>query len=487
MTTNLECGIQDFVATALQPFSLDDLDRYLRSRHICLSREALRESLLEYAFVFTMENDMFIGRAGVFTGQPFCILPQKYELDNRVLIPGHRCVPFIQPDTNPDTIVFTYDGSPLPKRIIEIELYKLDPYYALFGFEYKTSVIAMDSANKDLHFTAGDINLPPRVKITAVDLGPIFDKTPLHIGSYFIARVTDWLHTAVELQPIAVSRSAGNPLVLDEHAERVLHWYTVFENSLLSVFEKEGPCASIEEQLMYALYYEKDKLFVPDCGSIEKCIRRSKKIDTAMFGVETRLWYKNKKIPAICAWNKIQKGPLHEYLLSLLLSPYYAVYDCVVRDALHRGEFDMQNALERLLPQSLDIDADWRQNVSKFYEMCYEVLAPSYNHFTDGPLAGVRPRIIAIFADFLELAVKIDAATHDELVYESCGLVTFLQMIEQLEQILAAFANDIDELQEYDRSSMLTSIAGIEYTLPDVRDMLLHDIAQLNKNNFTVI
>lgn len=490
MDFKLENQINHFISVRLEPFTLADIQMYLKSVGVFVKSEIVSSFLKGNGNLFFLDEDLYLGRAGAFTGKQFCIIPRQYEIDNKLLITGHRCIPFANFDMHPAALQFVYRNEVLPKRVIEIEMNRLYPYFLLFGKEYISQYILSDDANSDLNTLDDEFALPSRVKITVSDLQPIFQRTTLRAGSRILARVLDWNSGIIELCPVVTNKTGNNPFDQDAREESVLNWYTELEDCLLESFPVMGPCASIDEQLLNVFFHFEEQLCVPNCGAVEELLSRTTKIGFSVYGVETRLWYKDKEIPVVGQWNESNgelRPTLYELLLSSLLSSDCYVVDSVIRDALYRGEKDVVRALKRLLPETIDITPRYRSIVQEAYQNYFDDLAPRYNRFADHVYAEYRPRVISLLTQFLELSQKIEGLTNDMHELTTHPVVTFQQMIGHIIQLLETFTQDPDILHEEELAAMWGSLDGIESSFPGLRAVLLDELDGLKKNNFTVI
>ena len=91
-------------------FSAKHLQHKMQKFGKKISLKTLRIWLKEDMNVFQLGEDLYITKAGCFTGREFGIKPSKYEIENNILIVGHRCVPFIDGDVLPFEIDFSYNS-----------------------------------------------------------------------------------------------------------------------------------------------------------------------------------------------------------------------------------------------------------------------------------------------------------------------------------------------------------------------------------------
>ncbi|MDR1058741.1 MAG: hypothetical protein LBL43_04255, partial [Treponema sp.] len=118
MTVNQEDALYEFLENVTEPFELGELAAYIR---MIEPKQIGRLSIEIAAFInsrniaFPLGNKKWVSRRGCFEPASFVIGPSRLELLNGILIPGHRCAPFANPELLPQEYVFYWRGSPIPR------------------------------------------------------------------------------------------------------------------------------------------------------------------------------------------------------------------------------------------------------------------------------------------------------------------------------------------------------------------------------------
>lgn len=97
--------------------------------------DALAEEGDNYVSVFNSEEDdapYFFSRRGLFDQAKFCIRPSALEIEQGMLIPGHRFIPFFNRGSEVK-LVTGANSTKIKKTKRQIALSKLRIYYSLFG------------------------------------------------------------------------------------------------------------------------------------------------------------------------------------------------------------------------------------------------------------------------------------------------------------------------------------------------------------------
>ena len=105
MNQQSSLAIYEYFSQKKSIFSVDVFLKDMRAKNVKLSRTEALDLLHSSSNVFTLVNEEFVTRAGVFTNHCFSIKPSKEEIKKDRLIIGHRCMPFVNPDISPDDMI----------------------------------------------------------------------------------------------------------------------------------------------------------------------------------------------------------------------------------------------------------------------------------------------------------------------------------------------------------------------------------------------
>ena len=139
--------ITEYIKTQNSVFYLEDLQKYLRKKGCRASKDDLKECLYSFDSVFPLVNGGFISRAAVFTNKYFSFQPSKEEVEKGSFVIGHRCMPFVNSEVPPDSIVVTNDGKVLDSHPQTYSLNLAFDVFALYGEGYVIPYVFNDKAN----------------------------------------------------------------------------------------------------------------------------------------------------------------------------------------------------------------------------------------------------------------------------------------------------------------------------------------------------
>lgn len=487
----LDDVINFYLSSQTKFFTVKDLCKYLADRKIRISAAEAKERLESNSVVFPLENDMYITRAGAFTGLYFSIKPSASEISESVFIPGDRCMPFTDSEIYPSDYQFIFENKPLPKKVIEVGSEKAVDYFLLYGEEYASQYISADSANEEMNIAENDFVLPGSVNLTGIDFSSVKKKYGFSVSDRFLCKVIDWQKGIIELNLIHEA-SENNIFDKGDSGDRRLHWYSLLEKLLLKYFDRMGPCCSIEEQLAVLFFENRRDLCVPDCGSVhEYIISYAKKVGIEYFGVETRLWRKGSTVPAVGAWNKnkmIEQEELDKILSpeeKLLYSMPPFIKDLFIVDMFYRRSEDFDALLERMLPQSVKLNIVEKNFLLLHLQERSVILKGDYNWFADQSVGPVRQKALLLYVRIALLVNKVDGYSKALENFPQQELVILSQLFNHLTRILESVSAQ-DNICE-DAETLLMSLDGMEMNFEEISAELENAVVQERKRRFTVI
>ena len=480
--------IDKFLRYNLNYFSAKDFVEIVSEHGMKIHVDEAMDFLQESPYVFELSNGLFLTRAGLFSDKYFSFKPSKLEVENGVFFIGHRCVPFVDFNVHSSALNFYYNGKKLSKKSVEVENSVALDMYSLFGEEYSSQYVALDSANSELKLLEGDhFNLPYKVNITGVSIQHLIDSGEFKLGDRILCKVVNWSLGDIEIQ-------------IDSHGENVMQisfqdveresWYDFAEEVFLESFYFFGACASIEAQL--ALIYAKysDKLMVPVCGSVEELVQRSKKIGFEEFGVETRLWKKGESIPAVGSWNQCNEDVVVESDVNGVFSdieflPSY-VTECALKDTIAYNDFDAEKLLNDLYPRIYEAGMATQNFVLLHLKSRHDILTIEYNRFADFSIKDIRRKILKLYFRVLKIISSIEMVCSDLSKYPQQPLVITSQIYEHLLQLLELIESDaklvMDSIHDVE-----ASVEGMEYNLDCSYQELKKVIDKEVKKGFSLI
>ncbi|HBM17008.1 MAG TPA: hypothetical protein DD381_11795 [Lentisphaeria bacterium] len=233
------------------------------------------------------QNDRFFSRHHFFKGFKFKIELSDFEIENSLLIPGHKFIPFYFSDlfSSSLSLIDNKTKKPIPSKRISFKLRDLYEYYFAFPSEtIKESIIADDKTNSKV------IGKNPDgiVTIRVFDLKQFFKSLNCNNFNFLILEVSDW--TKGEF----IIDICKNELTLDQ--EQAYMFAEELESSLYKVFEYFGPYIDVPEQLAWAFFLSEKKILNIPIITLEEALHISENIDYKYFEDNSILWFKNDDV-----------------------------------------------------------------------------------------------------------------------------------------------------------------------------------------------
>ena len=486
MNASAEQLIRKFFRTYPDVFTPKEFLKFLNHLGIKATVDEARDFLETAENVFILDENHFQTRAGVFGGRYFSFKPSRKEIEKGLFIPGHRCMPFVDPEFLSCGLDFFYKGELLKRKVDKFDNDFVLDLFSLYGEEFSVQYIAADPVNRDkMNLAEMDFMLPNEIEVTGISIEPLI-KDGFAPGDRILCRLLDWDEGQIEL---TIDKHVENPFQVTEEDENRNKWYENLELYLIDSIDYLGPRNSIEEQLAYVFFTGADVFCNKDCGSIEEFLDRSKKIGIESFGVESRLWKKGQEVPAIGLWNsplidesvqKLKKGyqpmiPLHE-----------VVSVSFIKDMLYNSSSDFVSLMKKMYPCQQYYSEEQKNRMLLHLKSRHDILSQNYNRFADSEIGDIRHAALELYALVNELVCLIDFEGNDLKVYPQQPLVILSQIYGHVTHLLEMMNDDTDSVVE-EMDEIELSLEGMRCNFECVSEELRLAMARESKNGFKVI
>lgn len=487
MNTKNQTLTDKFLRSFTGYFTVHDMGKFFSEIGVKATKRDCMQYLEECPWVFCLENGKYITKAGAFTGEIFSIRLTPEEYEKKIFIPGSRCIPFVDSEIISGTLSFYFYGKLLPRKIETFTADKAIDFFLLYGEEYAPQYIASDPANSDIDMVERDFELPGSVHLTGIDISLLIDKYGFKLGDRLVCAVQDWDKGRIYVKII---HDGENHFNRGFQGSARLEWYDTLERLLLESFDRMGPCGSMEEQLSNVFFENIESLCIPTCGSIEEYLNQyAKNVGLEHFGVETRLWFKGKEVPAVGPWNcgdldaidaEVKSNPS---FVSFTLTP--ELIDQYLLDMHYRRENDYKELLEKIYPEDYLFQSDQKFYILEMLKERDRLISKEYNWFADQGVGEVRRLSLELFTRVNALVYKIDCSTSAIQELPQQELVILTQLYGHLYRILHSIQES--ESLEKDASALLLSIDGMKWNFEDIREPLEAAVEKQRCNRFKVI
>ena len=461
-------------------FTVDELYRYLRKNGYRCTKDNIKDFLYSTDYVFSLVDGEFISRSAAFTGKWFSFQPTKEEVEKGYFIIGHRCMPFVNPELPPDSIVVTSsDKQVLESKSTTFSLNLAFDVFAFFGEGYVIPYIFNDKANTKLKISSMEKFVPRYIELTSWPLEKLCPDGKFNYGDRVLCRVTDWKNCVVEM---TVQRGPESLYSVSQEEIERENWYEEFENDMLENLSKNGPADSIEQQLAF-LFLEHSNLLIKNCGSAEEFLMHTKKIGFKAFGVESRIWRTDQNIPFAGKWAGLSGTEKLYSQVATIMSPNvldFYLFDAIYNEVVNNKPVDVNAVYEKMVPKEIQDSVDEQKDVMLHFRKRHDILLKQYNEFEDYPFADLRHRVIGLFSRTSKLLTSIALKCDDLDRFPQQELIVLSQLFLHLSHIIDEFSNSylknnlpVDDID--------LSLDGMEETFDEINYDLLSALKRYEK------
>ena len=492
MKQDLEVLLNTFIENIDFPFDFFQVANYLGIKKDCDMNYAFNW-LESNPAVLSVGHNAFASRIGMFTKQSFSILPTRYEISNKILVIGHRCIPFGNPDILPCDYKFSFNGNNIPHKVVEMQTNDLFEYYYLHGEEFVPQYLALDPANSGFDIAGCDYELPGKMRATVLDMTEIYGKSDFKSGDRLKVRLENWVLGRFSV--VVQKDTRETPFEINEAEESRGKWLALFENCLLQSFGMYGVCGSIDEQIAFAYVLAGKDLFTRYPCSVEEYLKKSEVIETTEFGVETRLWRTGETITMMNLRSDSDEDSddiedfdgVKKMFFSIGVPLTETFLDAFIYDSLYKKEKNSEKIMTRLLPECMG------ELPSKDMIFCFlhlekrrAILQRDYRWFADYEKGQLREKILAFYARMINFVYSMGQNDVSPEAMPQQPLVVLSQLFTHLGRMLESIMPNAS-VSSKDISTLYLSLEGLEYSFEDLSKELEQSINIQEKEKFTII
>lgn len=372
-------------------------------------------------------------RSKFFDGFTFTVTPDEWEIENGILIPGHRFAPFLNEEIFPsETILTDADGSAVETKEITAPLLQIFPYYMLLGSEQIFDVFMADS--KANHHLRTSRKPEEQITVHVYDMKKFYAEHEFTAGDALLCTVEDHLTGKVRFSCLSGEERRSSELKT---------WITAFENAVQKEIDRFEDYLEIPDQIAWSFYLGGKDIPAAETGaSLDEFIRRSLRIQIGDNGEHTVLIssasehdhsecgcghdhdHGNTVLPDGLSISKGETSNIKN-MLAEAGSPLTPVeVDSFILDNCYARELEFEDFFARAFGREKLQFADEAQQIVfyNYIEERFEELTGSYNRYDDEPKAPIRSDIMELVEErmeFLEylntLGGKVDAMPQEKI------------------------------------------------------------------------
>ncbi len=190
---------------------------------------------------------------GFFKDAEFLVEPRREELDEQILFPGHRFMPFVDKTIHPSSIRLRWRGEDLPMKKVKRRYEDLFIYHSLLGESGIMQYLLEDDQANIPDFTSGEIVTPSELTLSVFDMSSFYTETGFQAGDGIKMKVEDFSEGLLSLsrQPPARTRAEKS---------KIRKWSALFGEGIQKAINDNGVDQIIEDELAVAFLLNRDYL-----------------------------------------------------------------------------------------------------------------------------------------------------------------------------------------------------------------------------------
>lgn len=483
MDSNIEKLIELYIRTQEDPFRETDILPFLKINRLKVARDELHAYLSMHPLVLSSEDGYFYSRAGFFTGKFFSFKPERFEVEQGIIVCGHRCMPFVDPEMLPHEIKFIADDSILERKPTVQNLGNVYSLYSLWGDEFIPQYFALDPANEDEDFSLTNYELPQEIGVSVSDAQELFKKWNFSFGDRIIARVVDWHTGLVSLEH--KKHMNGNVFELSNEDKLREKWKEDFEKALSESLSVWGPMDSIDEQLVCAFLHNVPQLCISECASISEVLQSASKFEIGQYGVESRIWFKGDEIPAWGNWLESDEDANEELDEDIFPVPDYII-DEYVADSFFMKEHSVAGIIKKIIPDYEILTKTDYNILLLLLEKKHASMRKEYNWFADYQVGDIRHRTLELYTKLLRLVHDLENSGIDISRLSQQPLVVLSQLVAHISRLIGSFSED-DFVNEKNLHALSVSLEGMEMSYDETSEIIVDEISLYRKETFKLV
>jgi hypothetical protein len=484
MTFEQEEALYDFLMDRIEPFSLKEVVSVVHPKGRRVGRLSNEIACLinTQHLAFEIGTNKWLTRKGCFFDARFVISPTRVELLNGILIPGHRLVPFANPNHLPNEYRFFWNGNELIFTSTEASPEEIYPYYSILGEEFAPQYISQENDENADAFNADPYEDPVEVSIKTLDMRRFYRETGFVPGDRIVVTVNDWKSSMFNFERVSKDEWSDNELDA---------WLDAAEEGFKKSFETIGYDCTTEEQAAWAYFSGGERMRDIPAFSLEDFLySHTDKIETVQYGIESRFWYAGKEIPDFKKLGGIRtqsdETPLEAALYQINIPISEFVVQAYVRDALFRNDVDVASIIHRIVPSSVKISKWNIEMLAAYIIETHEEFIKTYSVFTDQQAGPVRQRVAELHTAVIDVCTQLERGETDPRWLPKHAFIILSQIQRHASGILERL--DIDESpDESELSAIDNSLESMCDTFDDIRDMIHKSLDNYRRSNITLV
>ena len=371
---------------------------------------SLWESIVDNDEAFFRDGDRVVRREALFTGRSFLVTPAEWEIAAGILVPGHRFVPYLDPEVFPSEVEMRRSRRAVAKIERKFKISQVLGCFQLLGTEQMLDVLAAESPANG--FLRAGIQGDAEIELTVFDLAEFYREHDFEAGDAIVCEVLDYAAGVVKYSYLSGAKRA---------AAKKKAFITALEDACATAlrrFEEELP---VPDVLAWSFFLGGDALTHPEASLDEFAVESLRIILTpgAGEGKELRIAADDgddddapaPEVPEGFGISAGETGALPTMLKSVGSSLTPDEIDGFILDCCATRELDFNHFYSRAFGHAAPVFADEAQEAvfMNSIEERFEELTTHYDRVDDEIKAPLRSSLMEMVEDRLEFLSELAA------------------------------------------------------------------------------
>ncbi len=468
-----------FAFDATAPFTIEECVRAIAKDGEYNARRAsnAKRGLEEHPNLYQLDDLRYAPRCHFFNNAQFRILPQPEEIEQGVLYPGHRFIPFAHPLAVPDTFEVIDEASQAIRyRPIVNTLDEIAIYHSLIPL---AQIPVLDVLSEE------DV-MPPTVKLKVLDMADWYERHGFREGDSIIATVLD-LHDGryqFRYSPLAD---------MESDFMRIRRSDIALEEALVAVATECFAEIPLDTQVFHAFVIAGEDLLQSPGQHLGGILTSSENVEWTNDGYTCYLHPPGRDPHQSLIEQAARSHPMptgkgntvDAILEDVGIAVTMAEVRALIRTATSDWDADdadaeaeaKQDVLDDVLPHNWDSIMTPRQAIAfheSFDKLWIKTAKQERQHPTPLPLAHLRREVLDLQREIRNLLRDMDEASVDICDLPADRMVHLAQIDRMMADLLETMEDDADAAQF--ASSLSQQIVGLAANVQDIVDSVRVDM-----------
>jgi len=463
-SNKLDQDINRFLKKSKAAFSADDVISSLKYKFDSPEEEEIFKSRIIREFdgsaeVFkNKEKGEYLLKKLFFQDGTFCITPDKYEIEHRILFPGHRFAPFCAEGIFPSEIRLTEVGKDKKTGMKDVSdtLENIIKYHVLLGSEQIFDFLVAENP-VNMKLLQGKTK-DRQVKLKAFDLKDFYLSHEFEEGDALAVKIVDWTEGV-----FSFSYLSGN----SRKESRVKEWTRKYSEAIDKTIDAYEDYLEIPDQLSNAFFIGGHELLAADGASLDEFYRNNDHIEISMDSGHTILTRKpdmdseeELAPPEGVMISQGKTASIDEILEEIGIPLKTPEIDSYILDQCYRREMEFADFFSRCFgTEKLNFIDDAQESIFiNFVEDRWEKFSNNYNRHSDELKAPVRERILEITEERLEWIQFLNSVDINTKLLPEADMKKLAELSLRLNAMLNMLNSESYSVAESESEELLEAI-----------------------------